>query len=369
MKTTDIIKFSVLLFTITMVFSCRDVKDSDHFSGEIVEFSDLADMIEIQPRTIELDGVYDGLIAVYDSLVFFWSHKYRDAWYSVFNLNNNQHLGFFIPSGEGPNEVLRVVPITQFFTENNELKTLLYAFSDNKLVTWNITKSLEQNETIYDTIIPYNWQTEKHIIPFKDMFYAGEDSLFVYRHPAETDEEPTLPLIELRTISSNERIDQISVFKNSIANKESMVYTNDFFFTDNSYKPDGTKVVQTMSRLGQINIIDLKSHQVKGYRMKNTDDFSIFYGTMEGSKYYYYRVASNNDYIFALWLGKSLDILPEIYEPDIIHVFDWEGNFIKKIKLAVPIREMWLDQVNNLLYGYNEVEEKLYCYNINEIGL
>lgn len=353
-------KLILLLLVIISFACCNNIKDSDHFTGQIVEFKDNVDVEKVILESVTLDEVYDGEIAIHDTLAFFWSHKYLSYWYSVFNLNSGQHLGDFVPVGNGPNEVIGILPISQFLIDESELKTLLYAFNDNRLMLWNITKSIEQKRTVYDSIIPIPRSVDRYS-PFQDLFLTGKDSLFVYWQPIDKKIEITLPSIELIRIADQKSIKKIDVFRNSIMNRNSVVYPDSFFATENSYKPDGTKLVQAMRGLAQINIINLESNEVTGYRMENTADFSIFYGNMKEAKSYYSRIVSNNDYIFALWIADYSDDSSEF---STIHVFDWSGNFVKKIELSELIYKMWFDQTNNLLYGYNTITEKIYRYDV-----
>jgi hypothetical protein len=53
-----------------------------------------------------------------------------------------------------------------------------------------------------------------------------------------------------------------------------------------------------------------------------------------------------------------------LFESDEIHVFDWEGNFVQKLKLDNKVNQIALDPVNNLLYGCT-LEEDIYQYRLD----
>ena len=138
------------------------------------------------------------------------------------------------------------------------------------------------------------------------------------------------------------------------------------FFESHSYiHPDGTKIAQAMFWLPQINIIDIPLGKVNGYRIEGGEGFSLFRTNMQQAKYCYHRIQANKNYIFALWSGVSPEEITIETAFSKIHVFNWDGKMVKKIKLEKPIHELGLDVVNNLLYGYNTNTEKLYRYNLN----
>lgn len=280
-------------------------------------------------------------------------------------------MGNYVPIGKGPNDVLDVIPITQFWKSGDDLITLLNGFNDDKLLYWNISKSLAQKETVYDSIIPFRWKSEQRYVPFMDMFIVGKDSMYVYWHPRDIrGEAPSLPIVELRGLRNGQSIKEIKVFKNSIYNEKSQVYLSDFFNTSNFYKPDGSKMVQGMSKLAQINIIDLNSDEIKGYRLKSSNDFSIFYGDMRNSVNTYYRITTNNDYIFLLWDGEKfapVNSKPKPVIQNIIHVFDWDGNFVKKLKIPQSIQQLCWDEAQDVLYGYSIFDEELYRYDVSAV--
>jgi hypothetical protein len=84
--------------------------------------------------------------------MIFYNNKLQNMYYSIFNLNTGKHIGDFCPRGRGPCEVIEISPIFHFYKENGELKTLLSASQNLKLVIWNISKSIENSKTVWDFI-------------------------------------------------------------------------------------------------------------------------------------------------------------------------------------------------------------------------
>jgi len=182
------------------------------------------------------------------------------------------------------------------------------------------------------------------------------------------DYTPTLPFLEKKVVSKNEIVEKYLVFKDSIESNDKNVYSDKFFRTFDCLKPDKQKVAQVMPRLFQINIIDLNTQEITGYRMRGSPDFSIFKSDMSDSRYYYTRVQADDQYIYALFVGDKISDKESFSKVDEVHVFDWNGNFVKKLRLSNSIREMSLNIKNNRLYGYDDVVEGVvYCYDLARI--
>jgi hypothetical protein len=126
-----------------------------------------------------------------------------------------------------------------------------------------------------------------------------------------------------------------------------------------------------MYYLCQINIIDLASGQITGYRIKNTPDFSIFNTDMKNIKDYYFSIRADDNYIYVLYLGEETDNHPsaKLKYPHLVFIFDWGGNLIKKLDIGHPVREITIDDKHNLLYAMDMEDDKLYCLDLNQLNL
>lgn len=348
-----------------LLISCNKIGgDAQYFNGEIIYIENIPETNTLEGEQIYLDEIDAGEIAVYDSLLFFWYWNFPNAFFSVFDLTNFKHIGYFCPKGDGPNETQGVPPIYQFYEENGDLKTMLLAPNDSELRVWNITKSLQENTTIFDTIVSNKWYME-HLTPYLRVSHLSEDSYMGYippRYKSFDDILPTLPVYEKRTIYSDKLIKKYHLFRDSIENDSRIVDSDRFFTSADCIKPDGTKIAQGMTRLCQLNIVDLEKETISGYRIKGTPDFSIFKTDMSNTKYYYSKAHCDDTYIYALYAGVENEKLEEFQGFDILHIFDWEGNFVKKIRLTYPVRSIWYDKINEFLYGYNDIKEELYRF-------
>jgi hypothetical protein len=222
-----------------------------------------------------------------------------------------------------------------------------------------------------DTVIPYEWKDEHHTAYYYYIYRLNRDTLMAYvQSTALTLDaaEVTVPFYQLRTIRTNELIRNYDMYKKPVRNNEAKIIPEAFFSSSDCIKPDGSKIVQGMRHLSQINIIDIQTGRVVGHRMKNTPDFSVFKTGMVNSKWYYTRLYADDHYIYALYSGNRR---PQTREEEmvaplwhIIHIFDWEGNLIHKLDADRPVHELWVDQVKNRLYTMDLEEGEVYSYDL-----
>jgi len=129
------------------------------------------------------------------------------------------------------------------------------------------------------------------------------------------------------------------------------------------------KVAQSMYVLHQLNIFDLKTRKVNGYRIKGTDGFSQFDNAqIKSYMAHYLSVISDDRYIYALYYGNKVELeVQQNKEPIIIHtiyVFDWDGNLVKKFDLDHSIREFCVDNKSHYIYGMDLAGGGFYRYNV-----
>ncbi|MCI5451124.1 hypothetical protein MR532_04620, partial [bacterium] len=49
---------------------------------------------------------------------------------------------------------------------------------------------------------------------------------------------------------------------------------------------------------------------------------------------------------------------------DMVHVFDWNGKLVRKLKLDCPVSDLVMDFHDGSLYGWNMEEQILYKYDM-----
>jgi hypothetical protein len=350
------------------------------FNGEIKTINDTVKTIfELEPHEIILDGITYGYPTVYDTLMFFYNfynNKLPDRYYSIFNLKTGKHIGDFCPKGQVPGEARTVSTIYQFYKENGELKTLLFAPHDFKIAIWNISASIAGNKTVWD-FVPYDWRKDRDEICAGITVRLNSKEFICQITPLCLDPgdtyctNSTVSHYEKRTLYSDSLIRKYMIFKQSLKH----IYSNRLLGSWDCVKPDGSKVVQFMVYMWQINTIDIETGEVTAYRSREKfPGFSYlanFPEPYEQLPAYFIRAASNDKYIVALYCNGlkggyvGSDNL-------VVYVFDWDCNLLKKVKLKSKItyENLALDNDNNLYtVGPNDEGETICRYDLKSIGL
>lgn len=356
--------YFLIVLGVLIAVSCNQNYDEQCFNGNIYEVKHHdVEVTKVQLKSQYLDGNFYGWFASYDSIMIFYNQKLSDSFYQIFNLHTGEEIGEYCGKGGGVNEYTCLGPISSFYKENGELKTLLFAVNEQKLIVWNITQSMKQGETAFDDVMPYSWSSENNGACYNWLNRLSQDTLLAKVQSVSLDEagENAIPsFFQLRSME-NQLIDTVKVFNQAIKDDEYKTFPEFYFSSNDAMKPDGTKIVQAMCHLAQINIIDVQSKRIKGYRLEGTDDFSVFTKS-NPVKSHYVRLHADNQYIYAAYWGKDqwgMHEIPEIYD---IHVFDWDGNLKRKLLTDKPISGIWKDEVDNRLYITSHgVDEMYYC--------
>lgn len=366
----------LFFFYICLLTGCSDpYNDSDYFNGEIYPIEENVPTETPTRHKIEMEGVYMGPVFVYDSLLFYYpmNHSAKYA-YEIYNLKNDSLIGEFHRKGNGPNEFTALTTIVDFFKEGDDLKTLLYAGFDKKLITWNISKSIEKQTTIIDTVIPFDWEVDQHATIYNTIFRITEDTVLALV-PTEAitldQQSVSLPVTEKRRISDNKCIETYDVYKQYPEGNGENVFSpynrlspRRFLTFFCSIKPDQTKLVQALMYLPQINIIDLNTGDIKGFRFTDSYNFSVFKRNVEKVNYCFTNVVCDNQYIYTLYSGVNITDKENTGPEHLIYVFNWDGELIKKFDLGVNVNHLFLDHSNNRLYAREYHSDYTYCYTL-----
>lgn len=359
-------KVVFLYLLIAILCSCNSNQYEDIFNGTIHYIAD-EDVVtkNIVSKHVSLDGDQTGMIATYDSLLVCYEPDYPRHFLKVFNVDTGEDFGYFCPKGHGPKEFAGMNPIYQFFKKGEDVVTLF----DGDLKSWaflNLTKSIKSGETVYDTIFS---RSSNNSLFF---FYTPNNNIINVISAEYTNVyESTTPYCEIYNIYNNNEVKKIPIYKvPSVTNKSAVEPVGRFFNTWDALKPDGTKLVQAMSYLPQLNIIDTNTGEVKAYRINDDADYSLLQTEMNDLKRYYLSVQADDNYIYAAYWGKelwdgSLDTPMPIF--DQIHVFDWNGNLLYKLKTDHSYFVIWLDTVRNRLYTRNWDTDEIYFLDLNEL--
>lgn len=367
-KTSHFVSTIVIIIHLTVVLFFIGACTSNHnFQGHLEIRNDESEELLLKSSSKYIDSIYSPLLSIVDSIALFYSTNNGTA-YEAVKLSTGNKIGSFCPIGHGQGEYISISPIRQIYHEKNEYKAILFAPNESKLLIWNISESLRFGRTVYEYIGDYSWK-DKYPVSYSKQAIIGSDSILFYSpsvHISSRD-QLTNPTYQIRTLKSNEQIKEYQIFNSSIENKGSQILPESFLDASFSLKPDRNQFVEAMNWLPQINIVNVKTGRIEGYRIANIQNEDVFLTNMENALFCYKCVVSDNQYIYALWAGKKKgDLHPDIgYQT--IHIYDWNGNLICKYQLECGINELAIDVQDETLYGWNIDQQKIYRYDLTAL--
>ena len=368
----------LLSFLILSTFSCSEVVDTEYFNGTIKEVS-----LNIEPKkaVVENKFTYDKFENspfLYDSLIIGQiSRTYNSKFFfSIINQNTGESLGDFCPKGNAGNELSGADPINKVFHESNELKTFILDYNKNRLYKWNISKSIKNNTTVFDTIVKFEFSSKnKQYLYFKPI---NDSTLLVHNQSYLVNRKhhtlPELGSLKTREIFSPKVHKTYHIFKKNFEDKKSsffmsheerkyMTFADKFFYSDTEVRPDGKYVVQSMWCLAQLNILNLETGEIKGFRMKDTPNFSIFKNPKYLKWYFCAGLCVTNDRIFVGYSGgerKGQDNSSYVYE------YNWDGEILNIYDVGMGYDNLRYNEITNKLYLSRTVDEgELYQLSID----
>ncbi len=344
-------KKPLLLLTVALFFCCAPSQPA-LFPVEMIVDGAKTEKLELTKTKIK--DVRSVGFSVIDSIlfcrVFDGSHNFE-----AYNINTGDLITQFIRRGRGPIESFSVPPLHQILNENSQLKANLTCMNEHKIMKWNISESIKQKRTIIDTV--YQFSKEKvNPIYYADYYYQINDKQYI---TVSCDPDP----VYNDMFNFNSKISIVD-FKTGEIDRTKTLFDSTVIYDNNMnvsaaglVKPDNTKMAMIMSSVPQLNIVDIETFEVKGYKLDSkptqTDKPLVVFTNS----------TADNEYIYALYIGVEMG--PNFMKTDkssILYVFNWDGQVVKKYDLGEMFYSLWLDKPNNRLYfGENSKGSLYYC--------
>lgn len=360
----SLVRLGLQLFLCGMFGACD--KEEDYFNGEIHEFEWCNDSIVLQGENVLSEPLYSDKFSVKDSLLFSYSPQLTDYAFYVFNLNTKEFVDHFFSFGRGDGEYLGLGRIVDFFQENGDTKSLMYAPNERKIFVWNITQSLLRGDDVAEDFRETPIRSDRGLIYDRITKLHG-DQIFAYTTSVQlyVGEDICLPKYYVFSGRPYEKEKEFSIVKANVKNPGEGLNPESYFRGVSRVKPDKNKFVEVMHWLPRLNIVDIATGNVDCYKLQDSPAPTFFETSMKNPTYYYDGVAATDHLIFALYAGMP----SESFEGDChwVHVFDWNGNLLNRIYLRDPATSMWLDEENHLLYTYYAGNETVMRYDMSAV--
>lgn len=172
----------VTFFLLLLNYSCKNEKS--YFNGTISVDNDFNITDSIKGEKINLEDIYTGYMSVYDSVITFISAKYPDKEFYAFNLNSRKHTGSFFPKGQGPGYFYSITHTEQYVLDSSIKLWVRDDVLTGKYFLFNITRSIQEQTTLFDSTFVFNWQKE-WTRPFAYTFFLDNGHILVKNQPEE----------------------------------------------------------------------------------------------------------------------------------------------------------------------------------------
>ena len=348
-------KLSIFLISIYFLVGCSlNTNDKQY----VQTFDDFPITTNLSHEKIITDSVlYSvGGLLLLDSVLISVDFK-ADTFFRVFKLPSFEYIGGFITKGPGPKEEITIDP---FIGRASKNEFLYKGLSSIKFAKYNNnTNSIEITTRI---------NLPADLIEIWNPIKLG-DTIISNKAFSLTDKE----YIGFN-INNTEQFDfgsnYPSVGKKIDPNLKAMIFAK-----ANVVKPDGDAFACIYDKFPILRIYSNSGELKKEIRLKNGQSFPYALIEKNPSEYSFkevmqdYRfIKSSNDFIYASYVGKKSNELHEeglSYFSNEIHVWNWDGEPIKRILLDENIFAFEVDSHDNYLIASSLMDiNTFYKYNL-----
>lgn len=298
-----------------------------------------------------LELVGGNSIQIIDTLLLV-QHQYSEPtfYWDIYNLNDFTHIKSILRRGRGPNEVLFADYTGQFEMADGDIWMYFTDLNAGKFHKINLTESIRSGNDVIELIS----EIDRDKIPC----FAIDNDTFIYDQY-----NPDKGNVNL--------IKGDNSWKNPIWSKE--IYSN--ITLDDSYmllihtilyNAKNKKACVIPPYIDHIQIIDCDGNNDMILSTAKSDTWPAIKqdGFNESIKSFYKSTKVTDDFIFSMYVNKKISELGTTPEETEIHVFDWDGNAVTKIRLKDHITSFAVDTKHRTLYGIDNMNQ-LYSYDIN----
>ncbi|GHT83941.1 hypothetical protein FACS18947_0580 [Bacteroidia bacterium] len=289
------------------------------------------------------------LFCVVDTFVFILD-KYEDKNFTIINTENG-HAARICPVGQGPGEIINPSWYVNVLKDKeNELLLYVFDIAYSKWFIYNLDSALIDNQTAaFNTVSATAGSFEEggistHIEILNDSTWIGSgiyiDGVFSFFNNGIRGKE----MVELAVSEP-----RVSKFYQSLADA-----------SDFDLSSDKQHLVRSRNGLIELYTIDGDtlinnfSHEYFKY------DYSIVDGQIyinEKTRYGYISACVSSNRVYGLYSGK-LEIEPNSFQSQYIHVYDFKGNLLEIIDLDTPICAMDINSKGDIIYALSAVGER-----------
>ncbi len=348
--------FKILILLIfTLLVSC-DVSKKLEFYGETVVVDYPKQMDTLKGNTVTFEGEYTGFMSAYNGILVFESEKHPDGYLYLYDAQTGKRISAIVKIGNGADEYTNPLFSWNFEKDSNETYLWINDHDRNNLVLLNTQgkRVKEISTSKFKSTNPYGIGG----------FYILNDSLLLaHVSPAVIFEKKYSASGEyVFNYKLGETVKQYLAYS-EYEEPETMLYP-DYLSSFSVIKPDKTKLATAVFSLKRLNIMDVESGKQVSVATKDAPDLNYMFSDKPVEDYYR-TLKCDERYIYVLEYvdGLSPDIVNDS-SPGIVNVFDWDGNFVRILRIDEGYVAFAFDPIRKILYTKNDAE-KVMAYDVN----
>jgi hypothetical protein len=327
------------------------------FFGEIVMVDYPKQVDILKGNTIVLDDVYTGDMYAYDGLLVFVSPKHPDGIMYLFDAETGKRINAIGRRGQGADEFLNLQFTGGFEKDSNDT----YFWVDDGDLRRNIIVKLNTRGERIKEINTSRFKSTN--IYGVGAFHMLNDSLLLaYVQPSwifTNENKFTASGYHVFNYKLGKTVGK-HLFFGEYKEPDGVLYPGLYLApTSGVIRSDKTRFAEAMHHFKQVNILDLESGKIKAITTKDSPSLDLSHLLPDKPPRYYYRFLRGDDrYIYVLEhvTGRS---------PGIVNVFDWDGNFVRILRINEGQIWFTFDPVRKIIYTKNSDTEKITAYDVN----
>ena len=358
---------------------CSLVSCKKHFAYEVkeIDFVNKSDTL-IDGNLVDISlplGLQD--FAMCDSMFLFLTEDVS-AQLLVYSAKDGRLLGRFCGKGRAKYEIIGPTMISkQVFKDSNGSILLPLREQRAAIKMVNITESLKRNRTVVQDVRECN--SIYYILLDNDLNNTLEYIQAKYNDYYKDITEP--PYFEIKR-NGDEEGKRINVYP-KVMNFEQMSDANNFYHGTMYKHPSRNMVVQPFVSMDYILFMDIDNNRYFAVHQMGSlsfdDNISALYTVGEEDlklmhegrelPYYFVETFCTESYVMTLYRAGDYCLSFDDEDkacPELI-IFDWNGNFIRSVKLAKPVHEFSFDSNTNIMYGVDMAEDVMYRFDLSDV--
>ena len=331
---------TLLFVAVVVLFSCTS-NEKGFFGEDHILIPEVKEQTSIEPKLIlptDTLTTVGSIVAFNDGIIAKASSDCKGKVFSVYD-SKGKHLGAFGTVGHANDEI---VPGTVMVGQYDAHTLCLNSVNTAELKFVDVDKSLKEGRCIVTRTVP----TAPRVINA----FCLDDSTLLF----EQETPGNYQLCERKIGSSEEK------------SQDMYRRVKDAFDTYRSFMAVNRNrkiLVSAMQWLNQVNFTKLDGDSIYCKSVSLYADAQTPIEDEDKQMNYYTGITTTSKYVYALYMNQSREEAFDKEQPTEIHVFDWDGNFVKKLVANEYLYSITVNANDNAIYA-RDMEGNVYRYEL-----